>query len=177
MSIVLLPKRIVNEIEKRGVSVEDAVLDALAKTINIDSKTVADARIEIAEIWLEEGRSLIDKDPVQASEKLYKAAEECVKALTVHFNLAEILANVEKRGRWTVAELEKAVLKISDSIGEWFGEAWDRAWALHVWGFHEGKFDSEDVRRRIPHIEKMIRETVRVIRKQSSITNKQETLK
>ena len=49
--------------------------------------------------------------------------------------------------------------------------------ALHVWGFHEDKFDSEDVRRRILHIEKMIRETVRVIRKQLNITNKQETSK
>jgi len=122
--------------------VEDAVLDALAKTISIDSKTVVEARIEIAEIWLEEGGSLIDKDPIQASEKLYKAAEECVKALTVHFNLAEILANVERRGGWTVTDLGKAVLRISDNIGGWFSETWDRALALHVWGFHEDKFDS-----------------------------------
>jgi protein tyrosine phosphatase (PTP) superfamily phosphohydrolase (DUF442 family) len=36
--------------------------------------------LELAERFLAEGRELIDKDPVQASEKLYKAAEEAVKS-------------------------------------------------------------------------------------------------
>jgi len=39
--------------------------------------------VEIAEKFLVEGKELIDKDPVQASEKLYKAAEETVKALAL----------------------------------------------------------------------------------------------
>jgi hypothetical protein len=32
---------------------------------------------------LVEGRELIDRDPIQASEKLYKASEESVKALAI----------------------------------------------------------------------------------------------
>jgi hypothetical protein len=35
--------------------------------------------LKIAMRYLEEGINLVDKDPVQASEKLYKAAEEAVK--------------------------------------------------------------------------------------------------
>jgi hypothetical protein len=34
--------------------------------------------------FLEEGRSFIEKSPVQASEKLYKAAEESVELLALH---------------------------------------------------------------------------------------------
>jgi hypothetical protein len=35
---------------------------------------------------------------VEASKKLYKAAEETVKALAVYFNLEEILIKINKRG-------------------------------------------------------------------------------
>jgi hypothetical protein len=34
-------------------------------------------------------------------------------------------------------------------MGGWFRAAWNRAWTLHVWGFHEEKFDPEDVRTRL----------------------------
>ena len=102
---------------------------------------------------------MIDKDPVQASEELYKAAEECVKALAQYYDLKDVLSKVNNRSRWTVTELEKAVEEISRKLGEWFGEAWDRAWVLHVWGFHEEKLDSEAVRIRLPYIEGMVKET------------------
>lgn len=71
----------------------------------------------LAEKHLEEGRNLIDGDSVQASEKLYKAAEECVKALALYLNLEEIVAEAEERGRWTVTELEKAVLRLLRKSG------------------------------------------------------------
>ncbi|WP_243675608.1 PaREP1 family protein [Vulcanisaeta distributa] len=113
------------------------MLDALMKVINLDPSAMIEARIELANKYLKEGKELIDKDPpVQASEKLYKAAEECVKALAQYYDLKNILGRVNERGgRWTVTELEKAVEAISERLGDWFGgEAWDRAWALHVWG-------------------------------------------
>ncbi len=34
---------------------------------------------------LEGGGALIHKDPVKASEKLYKATEEAVKTLSIHY--------------------------------------------------------------------------------------------
>lgn len=74
-------------------------------------------RASLALRYLEEGKGLVDKDPVQASEKLYKAAEETVKALAIRFGLGEVLKRVSERGRWTVTELEKAVSRISESLG------------------------------------------------------------
>ena len=120
-------------------------------------------RIDLAVKYLEEGRSLADKNPIQASEKLYKAAEEVVKALAVRFNIDDILKIVDEKGRWTITELEKAVSRISKKLGEWFSVAWDRANYLHVWGFHEAKLGSDAVKERIPDIEKMVSETKKII--------------
>ena len=86
----------------------------------------------MAEKFLEDGRELVSKDPIQASEKLYKATEECIKALAIHLGLEDITRKAGERGRWTVTELEKAVEAISDRVGEWFRETWDSAWLLHL---------------------------------------------
>ena len=129
----------------------------------LDVELDARQHLEFALRYFWEGKSLIGKDPVQASEKLYEVAEEVVKALTVQFSLSDIIRRVDERGGWTAAELEKAVLKISGKLGEWFFDSWDKAWALHVWGFHEAKFDSEDVEKRMPAIEKMVLEARRII--------------
>jgi hypothetical protein len=39
-------------------------------------KRAVESHLELASRYLDEGRRLVDKDPVQASEKLYKASEE-----------------------------------------------------------------------------------------------------
>jgi len=41
--------------------------------------------------------------------------------------------------------------------------SWDTAWALHVWGFHEAKFDSEAVKIRLPYIEKIVEEAKKIV--------------
>jgi hypothetical protein len=86
-----------------------------------------------------------------------------VKALAIYLNLGDIMREVERRGRWTVTELEKAVEAISDRLGRRFEEAWDRAWALHVWGFHEARLDGEAIGRRLQYIEKMLEEAEKVV--------------
>ena len=161
---VTIPSIIAEELKRRGLNPEDVVLDALIRALKLDPGIVVEARVELANKYLNEGRELIDRDPVQASEKLYKAAEECVKALAQHYNLEDVLSKVNERGRWTVTELEKAVERISERLGEWFGDAWDRAWVLHVWGFHEEKLDSEAIRVRLPYIERMVNETTKIVR-------------
>ena len=40
--------------------------------------------------------------------------------MTIHYKLDTVLNKVNERGRWTVAELEKAVEAISERLGEWF---------------------------------------------------------
>jgi hypothetical protein len=124
-----------------------------------------ESHLELSTKYLNEGKSLIDKDPTQASEKLYKAAEEVVKALTIYFNLSDIIEKVDERKRWTITELDKASRLISEKLGKWFRSSWDAAWALHVWGFHEAKLDSESVRDRLQDIEKMVMEAQKVVKR------------
>ena len=71
--------------------------------------------IELAERFLAEGKELIDKDPVQASEKLYKAAEEAVKALATALNLPEARKAIESGG-WCSELLEKAAQDIAKTL-------------------------------------------------------------
>jgi hypothetical protein len=163
--MIVIPKKLYDELERRGLDVSSFIIDLLVKALNLDPDVAAESHLELSLRYLEEGKTLVDKDPVQASEKLYKAAEEAVKALTIHLGLKSILESVEKRGRWTVTELEKAVIKISEKLGRWFISAWDSAWALHVWGFHEAKFDDEDVRERLPDVEKIVLEAQSLIKK------------
>jgi hypothetical protein len=119
--------------------------------------------LDLALTFLEEGKSFVEKNPVQASEKLYKAAEESVKLLALYLGISDVLSQVKQRDKWTVTDLEKAVETISKKLGDWFGEAWDRAWALHVWGFHEAKFDSEAVKIRLPYVERIVEEAKRIV--------------
>ncbi|MCG2892849.1 MAG: PaREP1 family protein [Vulcanisaeta sp.] len=119
--------------------------------------------LELAERFLAEGRGLIDRDPVQASKKLYKAAEEAVKALATALNLDEAEKALEK-GRWTVSLLNDAVYTISEKLGvkeliDW----WDAAWFLHVEGFHEARLRSVDVAKRLGHVEALVNLARRVV--------------
>ncbi len=159
-----VPSKLIEEARRRGFDVESLVVDLLVRTLNLDPQVVSDIHLELSLRYLEEGRTLVDKDPVQASEKLYKAAEEAVKALTIFYNLQDVLAGVEEKGRWTVSYLEKAVEAISERLGGWFLQSWDNAWALHVWGFHEAKFDSKAVEMRLPYVERMVLEAEKIVR-------------
>jgi hypothetical protein len=81
-------------------------------------------------------KTLMDKDPTQASEK---AAEESIKTLALHPNLKTW--KQYKRGKWSNAELENAVENISEKLGTWFLQAWFDAQTLHNMGFHKTKID------------------------------------
>jgi hypothetical protein len=112
--------------------------------------------LELAERFLAEGRELIDRDPVQASEKLYKATEEAVKIIAIALKLPEA-DEAARRGRWTTGLLEGAVMNIMrilkvDELYHW----WDSAYKLHVDGFHEARLRSYDVRLRLRDVEALV---------------------
>jgi hypothetical protein len=161
---VYVPERLVVEARRRGFDVESLVVELLTRALNLDPQATCEVHLELSLRYLGEGRALVDKDPIQASEKLYKAAEEAVKALAIFYDLQDVLTGVEGRGRWVVSDLGKAVEAISERLGGWFGEAWDRAWALHVWGFHEAKLDSKVVEMRLPYVERMVLEAEKIVR-------------
>jgi len=104
---IYLPRRVVERIRDLGIDLESFLVEVLVEKLGLDSAEEARVHLELAEKFLDKGRKLIDSDPVQASEKLYKVAEECVKALTIQFKLGDILRDVRSRGRWTATELEK----------------------------------------------------------------------
>jgi len=156
--------KLVEEARRRGFDVEFLVVDLLVRTLNLDPQVVSDIHLELSHRYLGEGRALVGKDPVQASEKLYKATEEAVKALAIFYDLQDILSRVEGKGRWVASDLEKAVEAISERLRGWFLQSWDNAWALHVWGFHEAMLDSKAVEIRLPYVERMVLEAEKIIR-------------
>ena len=107
--------------------------------------------------YLEEGRRYIEEnDPVQASEKLYKASEEVVKSLAELLDLPEC-KEVEERGRWTAPLLFSAVRKLSEKVEPNIVHWWGNAWFLHVEGFHEARLNIDEVRFRLRFVEELVR--------------------
>ena len=161
--VVVLPRSIVERARSLGVDLEAAVLEAVAERLGMDPREEAGVHVELAERFFREGVEVLERDPVQASEKLYKVAEECVKALAKHLRLEEVLSRVKARGRWTVTDLERVVGEVAGKIDERFITWWDSANYLHVWGFHEAKLDVKSVKMRMPHVESMLRRTKEVL--------------
>jgi hypothetical protein len=103
--------RVAEELKRRGVDAEALVVDFLVGLLKLDPQAAAESHLELAVRYLEEGGNLADRNPVQASEKLYRAAEEAVKALATYFDLRDILEGVERSGRWSAGKLGKAVFE------------------------------------------------------------------
>ena len=116
----------------------------------------AEEHLNLALRYLEEGRNLADKDPVQASEKLYKAAEEAVKTLAIALGLDEARKAVEQN-RWSSTLLFDAIdtVAIKLNIKElplW----WKAAWVLHVEGFHEARLSGDRIKKDYKYIEAIV---------------------
>ena len=59
-------------------------IDALINQLKLDPANEGEARVEMAINYLSEAKQYIERDDaVQASEKLYKAAEETIKAMAI----------------------------------------------------------------------------------------------
>ncbi|MFP3280383.1 MAG: PaREP1 family protein, partial [Vulcanisaeta sp.] len=99
MSVTIsVPRRLIDALEENGLSIVDAITIVLGN--RLDPHEIARARIELAEKYLEEAKDYINKkDAVQASEKMYKVVEECIKALAETLNTPET-QEARKNGRW-----------------------------------------------------------------------------
>jgi len=107
--------------------------------------------------FFDEGRAYTQRnDSVQASEELYKAAEETVKRLAERFDLPQWV-EASRKGRWTSALLFSAVRSLSEKTHrQEVLNGWHAAWFLHVEGFHEARLDMEEVTFRLPMVEELI---------------------
>ena len=124
----------------------------------------AERHLALALRYLEEGKTLIDKDPVQASEKLYKAAEEAVKALAIGLD-QEQASIAAKEGVWWTRLLNRASEDAAEKIGiEELALWWKVAYYLHVEGFHEARLNSEDVKRNYRYIEALVTTAEKILK-------------
>ena len=107
--------------------------------------------------FINESKEYITKgDAIQASEKLYKAVEECIKVLVQRHKLPEY-EEAEKDGRWRSYLLGQAARRLAKDLrAREIGEAWAKAFEIHVWGFHEGKYGVEDIEQDIPYVEWLV---------------------
>lgn len=128
-----------------------------------DPKEEIKLRLDLAKKYMKECEEYLKKnDPVQASEKAYKVAEELIKALSEKFNLEEYQKTL-KEGRWYAYLLVSASSKLSQKLGDWVLSGWDAGYSLHVWGFHEAKLAINDILPRVEKVRKMLEESEKIL--------------
>lgn len=153
---VAIPRRLYELALKRGIDVESRVVELLLREANLDPGERASVRLELAERCLKEAEEALARgDTVQSSEKLYKAAEECVKAMAEALRLEEA-EEAWRRGRWTLSILDSAARKLADRVSGRVYDDWDHAYFLHVEGFHEARLDRGQVEARLRYVAELV---------------------
>ena len=149
-----LPRVLVEKLRSLGLDIESVVVELLLDSLKLNPIEEAWVRLELARRFIEEARTFLDQgDSVQASEKLYKVVEECVKILAVLHQVPE-LEEVKRRGRWDTWILGRASSSLARVLGEErIRVTWALAYDVHVWGFHEAKYTLDDVKPLLPYVE------------------------
>ena len=163
---VSIPEKLYREARERGIDVESLLVDALLRELRLDPEERAEIRLELAAKLLREGVELVDRDPVQASGKLYKAAEECVKALAEALKLEEA-EEAGRRGRWTLRLLDGAARRLGERVDRRIYDDWDHAYFLHVEGFHEARLAAEQVKARAKYISELLEISKKTIKEKT----------
>jgi hypothetical protein len=154
---IRLPRSLVEALRRRGVEPESFIVEAVVERLGLDPREELEARLEVAEYMLERAREELKRgDPVEASEKLYKAAEEAIKVLACLEGLEEC-GRARREGGWWSRLLSRAASRLSRILGDRIVlEAWSEAFDLHVHGFHEHSLEVEDVAERVEVIERLV---------------------
>jgi len=154
---ITVPKVLLDAIRRRGLGPEALILEAIAERLSRDPREEPCARLAAAEHMLRRAREeLKQDDPVQASEKLYKAVEGCIRILACLEGLDEC-TKAREEGRWWTRLLARAARQLRRRLGENIVlEAWSQGYDLHVHGFHEHALSVKDVEVSLPIIEKLV---------------------
>lgn len=153
-------EELIRKAEEKGIDVEEVLIQLIYKD---DPEGEVKFRLEMAKKYMVEAEDYIKKgDPVQASEKAYKVAEELVKALAEKFNLPEY-QKARNEGRWYAYLLGSAAGKLSSYLGAWVMNGWSAGYTLHVWGFHEAKWSIQDILPWVNTVRKMLEEGEKVL--------------
>ena len=142
-----LARRVREEAEKLGVSVDEYLVELLSQ--GLDPRDKAVEYIEAAEELLREARDELSKGNTrQAAEKLWGAAALAVKAYAYW-----------KEGKRLTShgELWEYKRKLEDELGEWVHDAWMNATSMHVC-FYEDWCAEKDISMAYKRVEKLVRE-------------------
>jgi len=115
-------------------------VEAILRELGLDPNEEAEIRLELAEKSLEEAKDYMKKkDPIQASEKLYKAVEEYVKILGQLHKLPQY-EKAKTEGRWWTQLLGKSARRLSKILKEpRIEQTWAIAYEIHIWEFSRSK--------------------------------------
>ena len=141
-----IEKRLREECERKGVSDEELILEALSEFLNIDPETKAEAHIALSEKYAREMDEFLEKgDYVQASEKAWGAASQILKAIA------------SKRGKeLRNGELHKFVSELREETGDQeLRRLWQVATSLHQ-NFYENWLPEGIVRESIEDVKRFI---------------------
>jgi len=167
---ITLPESIIKKLEKKGLDPESFIINVILKELKLDPREEISIRLEIAEKSFEKAKIYLKRgDVVQASEKLYKTVEECLKILAQIYKLPYYEEAISE-GRWWTQLLGKTARRLSKELNEpMLVDVWSRAYDIHVWGFHESKYTIEDITDEdLKNIEWLIKYTKETVRKRLS---------
>ena len=142
-----LAKRVREEAEKLGVSVDEYLVDLLSQ--GLDPRDRALEYVETAEELLEEARKELDKGNVrQAAEKLWGATALAVKAYAYRKSEKRLTSH---------GELWAYTKDLIEELGEWANDSWNAGNAMHTC-FYEGWCARKHVELALKRIEKLVHE-------------------
>ncbi len=151
-----LARRIREEAERHGLSVEEYLVELLSR--DLDPKGRAQEYVEAAEGLLEKAREgLVGCDARQAAEKLWGAAALAVKAY------AQLREGRRLASRGELWEWKR---KLEEELGEWVSGSWYAANAMHIC-FYESWCAEKDVEIARERIERLVREVASLVEKGS----------
>ena len=150
-------KRIQEEAEKLGVSVEEYLLELVTQGLNPKERAVE--YVKAAEEFLREARAELGKGNVrQAAEKVWGVAALAVKAYT-YWREGKRLASH--------GELWEYSGRLAEELGEWVDDAWNQANSMHTC-FYEGWCLKRHVESALKQVEKLVKEVASRIKKGNS---------
>ena len=142
-----IEKRLREECERRGVSDEELILEALSEFLNIDPESKSEVHISLSEKYAREMDEFLEKgDYVQASEKAWEAASQILKAVA------------SKRGKELKShgELHKFVSELREETGDQeLRRLWQVATSLHQ-NFYENWLPEGIVRESIEDVKRFV---------------------
>ena len=151
-----LKERIEKESEKLGISEEELIVEALSEYLKIDPECRVEVHLALSEKYLKEAEEFLEKgDYTQASEKVWGAASQIVKALAAKKGKA--LRSRHRELHEFVSEIRR---ELKDSE---ISTLWLSANSMHQ-NFYENWLPEETVKDGLENVRKFVKRIKELIK-------------